>query len=374
MLLERLPSRLRLPAYLVGAVVLWRAVLFALVFATRLRIPETGGRKAIVAFPDHRFWDAFARWDSGWYWKIATQGYFLERGQSDVAFFPGFPYLARLFAPLTGDVWVAGLIVVNLCLVGSLFFLYGIARHYFDEQEARRVPLWVLMCPASFFFSAFYSEAPFFLAVCAAFYFYERDQLLPAALFGCLAAFTRLSGVLLVPAFGVGILHRHHYRLRELSPRVLFLLIIPLGLVAVALMQQQAVGDALAFIKVQEFWGRKSMFPLWTLVVDLRRWNFDHGVQVTFDYTAVIVMFAVVAASLHRLDLAHSVFALLSVLVPLCSGRVTSIERYSASVIALYLMLTYATRNPQVERFVIYATSVSLALHTVFFSSWYFAG
>jgi len=374
MLLQRLPPRLRLPAYLIGVVILWRAALFAVVFATRLQIPERAFRKGFVAFPDHRFWDSFARWDAVYYREIAEHGYALLHGRSDLAFFPGFPFLARLVAHLTGDLWAAGLVVTNLCLVASLFFLHGIARHYFGEDEARRAPLWVLMWPASFFFSAYYTEAPFFLAVCAAFYFYERDQLALAALCGALASFTRLTGILLVPALGLGLLHRHHFRLRDLPLRSLLLLLIPLGLAVVAYMQYRAVGDPLAFVKVQSAWGRKPMFPLMTLVVDLKRFNFDHGVQVTFDYGAILVIFAVVAASLRKLDLAHSVFALLSVLVPLASGRVTSIERYVASVPALYLMLTYATRTPQVERFVIYLFSLSLALHAVLFSSWYFSG
>lgn len=374
MQLPAIPARFRLPLYLIGSALLWRGALFAVIFATRVVIPERAFRKDVVAFPESRFWDSFARWDSIWYWKVATKGYYLEQGQSDIAFFPGFPFLTRALAHLTGDVWSAGLIIVNLSLLGSLFFLYGIARHYFDDADARRAPLWVLMFPASIFLSSFYTEAPFLLAVSAAFYFYERDQLLLAGVCGCLAALTRLTGILLLPAFLFGLLHRNHYRFRDVFPKGLALLLIPVGLLGVMYINHEVAGDPLAFVKAQAAWNRHAMFPLVTMVEDVQRFATNQGVQFTFDYVAVMVLFAVVAASLHKLDLAHSIFALGSVLVPLCSGRVTAIERYATSVVAVYLMLTYATRNPQVERFVIYLSSIFLALHAVFFSSWYFAG
>ena len=51
------------------------------------RIEATASASA-RAFPSHPLWDSFCRWDSGWYDRVARRGYFLQEGQSDVAFFP----------------------------------------------------------------------------------------------------------------------------------------------------------------------------------------------------------------------------------------------------------------------------------------------
>jgi hypothetical protein len=365
--------RLRLVLQFLGALMLWRGALFFLIYVTRIMIPERVGNwnKNWAAFPEKPFVDSFARWDSIYYFRIATQGY--TGPEADLAFFPGFPLLVRGVAKLTGNPWIAGLVVSNLSLLAALFFVYGIALRYFDERDARRAVLWVLMFPTSLFFSMFYSESVFLLTVAATFYFYEREQLIWAALCGILAAFTRPTGILLCPALILGALHRGEYR--YLSPRMLFLLLIPSGIALVAYLQYRAIGDPLAFINAQALWGRSSMSPLRALALQVHTIAAHRdGVQAAFDCLAVVGLFSVVALSLHTLDLAHSVFAALSVLVPLSSGRVLSMERFAACVVPLYLVLTRVTMSPNVERYAIYLASLSLALHTILFASWFFAG
>lgn len=369
-------SRARVFAYLAGAVLLWRATLFGFTYVARLAIPERthNPHKDFVAFPDSLLLDSFARWDASWYSRIAISGYATGGPQDNVAFFPGFPYLARAASKLTGNVWTGGLLVSNLSLLAAIFFVYGLARRYFNEHDARRSALLVLVFPTSVFFSAFYSEGLFLLTVAATLYFYERDELLLAGLCGCAAAFTRSTGVLLFPALLLGVLHRSHYRLRNLSPRMLYLLLIPAGLGLVSYLQYRAVGDPLAFVRAQAAWGRSSMWPLSALTREAANIGGSDGLQVAFDCAAALGLFAVVAASLHTLDIAHSVFAALSVLVPLSSGMVLSMERFAACVVPMYLVLTRATRAPLAERYVFYVATLGLALRTIMFANWYFAG
>jgi hypothetical protein len=373
----RRPSLARLFAYFAGAVLVWRSTLFGFAYVARLTIPERGinNNKDFVAFPDNLLLDSFARWDAVWYWRIARGGYAIDGVQNNVAFLPGFPLLARVGAVFTDNLWSAGLWVSNLSLLAAVFFVYGIARRYFDESDARRSALLVLVFPTSLFFSAFYSEGLFLLTVASTLYFYERDQLLAASLCGCAAAFTRSTGVLLFPALLLGVLHRGDYHLRKLSPRALYLLLIPAGTGLVAYMQYRAVGDPLAFVHAQTAWGRSSTWPLSTLTREaLAIGRQPDGVQAAFDCAAAFGMFAVVAGSLHTLDLAHSVFAALSVLVPLSSGSVLSMERFAACVVPMYLVLTRATRSPDLERYVIYLATLGLALRTILYANWFFAG
>jgi hypothetical protein len=42
----------------------------------------------VFAGRDQAFWDTFARWDAGWYYGIAAQGYeYRGEGRNNLAFF-----------------------------------------------------------------------------------------------------------------------------------------------------------------------------------------------------------------------------------------------------------------------------------------------
>ena len=113
--------------------VAWRVMLFGFVLLAGAMTKERPDRDADTfawqAFPGSYFWDGWARWDSGWFMTIVEHGYRLNRGgQSNVAFFPLYPYATVAASKLVGDPWAAGLVVSNASLLMSLFFLRRIAR------------------------------------------------------------------------------------------------------------------------------------------------------------------------------------------------------------------------------------------------------
>lgn len=133
---EPAPSGLSLQATLrlaVMAFLLGRGLLFAfgaVGTAMTLERPDSqlSPRDPWRAFPNSPFWDGWVRWDSGWYRIIAERGY-ADRtwGTNVLAFFPLFPYATRATASVVGNHWIAGLIVSNVSLLISLFFLARIA-------------------------------------------------------------------------------------------------------------------------------------------------------------------------------------------------------------------------------------------------------
>ena len=70
-------------------------------------VHRIAGHLSADAYPFVNMW---ARWDSGWYLDIAEHGYsFVPGKQSNVAFFPLYPDLIRLFhfvVPLLRRAWV----------------------------------------------------------------------------------------------------------------------------------------------------------------------------------------------------------------------------------------------------------------------------
>jgi hypothetical protein len=361
--------------FVVRSFLLGRAGLLAVVFLARAWVPDRSPNddRDFVAFPAHPLWDSFCRWDSGWYDRVARRGYFLKDGQSDVGFFPAFPYLSRWLGRVFGGHFAAGLVISNAALLLGLLCLYELATRHLGVNGARRAVWLVLAYPATIFCSAYYTEGLFFLATAACFVFYERGRFLQAGLFGGLAALTRLTGVFLFPALLAGVAWRGGFRLRTVTPRALWLLLIPAAFSVVPLVLARQVGGPWAFLTGASHWGRSITEPLATLA----RAAFglgSAGLIDGLDLLAAVGLLAVTVVALRWLDPAYGLFALLSVALPLCSGRVHSMDRYSMSVLPVFLVLARVTRRAAVAR-AVFAASVGLMLvQTALFVSWRWAG
>jgi hypothetical protein len=109
-----------------------------------------------------------------------------------------YPLLVRVVGALVGNSMLAALLISNLSLVGALALLYRLSDAMFGAASARRAIAYWLLFPTVFFMLAAYSEALFLLLTLAAFDFARRDKWMLAALFGALAALTRLQGALLI--------------------------------------------------------------------------------------------------------------------------------------------------------------------------------
>jgi hypothetical protein len=352
-----------------------RGVLLAVVLLARLVLPERtpNENRDFVAFPHHPLWDSFCRWDSGWYDRIARLGYLRTPGQqSDVVFFPAFPFLSRWLAPVLGGHWAAGLVVGNLAFLAALFFVHALAEARLGGDGARRAVGLVLVYPASLFYSAYYTEGLFLFAVAGSFYFYERDRLLPASLLGGLAALTRGVGVVLLPARLVGTLARDGWR-RGGSPRLLSLALIPLGLGAFMALLYESVGDPWAFMRGEADFGCSPTLPWSTVYLGIRDLRVG-SVMEWLDLAATLGLLVAAGVALRTKDLANAIFTLGVVLLPLCAGRVRSMERYSACAPLGFLLLARATRHPWLARTLFPAFAALLVLQTVLFASWYWAG
>ena len=117
------------------------------------------------------FWDPFTRYDSGWYYDIARNGYdastAVAGGRSNIAFFPVYPMLmrhvGRLFGRTQGDVFLGGILVAWLSFVLAMVALYYLARLDLPRRGAERAVLLTAIFPFAFFFGVAYSESTFFI-------------------------------------------------------------------------------------------------------------------------------------------------------------------------------------------------------------------
>lgn len=199
-------------------------------------------------------------WDAGWFNSVRDHGYdTLKTGQSNIPFFPLFPYLWRLLG-----VGGLGISIVNFGL-----FLLGAAWLGRTFALRRGQVLLLLSVPSAFICCVPYAEALFFLfgAVLLCGLHRRHLGLTLLGLLGC--CLTRSAATLFVPAFVLAEVLACTARpdLLRTAVRIgagLFAIAAALGIVFY--MHYLATGDPLVFFAAHEQWGHKIQWPLKSLM------------------------------------------------------------------------------------------------------------
>jgi hypothetical protein len=195
------------------------------------------------------------RFDAGWFQSISINGYFANEGQSNIPFFPLFPYLWRL---LGVNDFVISLINLGILLLGAAWLgsTFALRRSHI---------LLLLSVPPIFFCFVPYAEALFFLFGVVLLRGLHRQHLplTLLGLFGC--CLSRSAATLFVPAFAVAEIAvcTSKADIPQLAKRLSAgLLIIAMALGVVMFLHYQATGDAFAFFEAHKHWGHE---PQWRL-------------------------------------------------------------------------------------------------------------
>jgi len=307
-------------------------------------------------WPDHRFLQNFARYDSGWYWHIATRGYFYNGPgqQAAVAFFPAYPTLMRLGGHVLVDPLVAGIAINLLGGLGAVVLFWRWVEGFLGPRTARFALLLLCLYPFSFYvMGAVYSDAVFLLAAVAAFTLVERDRPLLAGLVGILATADRPVGIALVMGLAVrqlelsgvlpgsrrrafvrpkgadgdddddvppalGLVPRR-VRLAALRPRDLTVVVSVLGLVLFCLYLWHTFHEPFAFLKVGSSigWSRKVDLHTISKIDVFGLWR-DYGLNVITFWLTVQGLFSLVAlaaipAVVRRFGWGYGLYTLVAV-------------------------------------------------------------
>jgi hypothetical protein len=322
----------------------------------------------------HNALGALERQDALWFLRIADAGYRPDDGSA--AFFPLYPLLVRAATALTGGrSLLAALLVSNAAFLAALIVLYALTTLERSEAQARTTIVLVAIFPTSLFFLAPYSESTFLLLSVAAFWFARRDRWALAALASALAAMTRSIGIVLLPALLVEAVLQHRERGAALAPRVTASFATLAGPGLVALYWAVAFDRPLAPIDAQERWEREAMFPLrtvWEGVVSAAR---DLDVWL-LDALVVGVIVACLLAGLGRLRSSYSVYAWVSLAVPLAypfpSRPLLSVPRFSAVIFPAFWALAELLGRGRLPSAAVTATlAAGLAICTILFVNWY---
>lgn len=313
--------------------------------------------------------DVWARWDSDWYLRIASDGY--SWPSSTPAFFPLYPLLvATLGRVLLGHELLAG-VLLSLAAAGVGFaLLYRLGAQRLGPAAARRAVVVLALFPTSLFLGAVYSEALFLALAVAVFLLAERGRLGSAAVLTGLALLTRPQGLALLPVLAL-------FAWRSGRRRDLALLAVPLALLAAyPLALWLWIDRPFAFLRAQEVWDRdlSPLGPLGGIAAALGDASLVDGDTVALAFAAVMVPLAVLAW--RRLGAAYGLYASVALALPMSFpserlGGLYSFPRLCIVAFPCFLAAGSLSLAGRTRFLAAAALSALLAVNVVRWALWY---
>jgi Mannosyltransferase (PIG-V) len=330
-----------------------------------------------------------ARWDTDFYYHIATTGYQWDRSvflHQNVVFFPLYPLLMRWGgALLGGHPLLAGTIVSLAAFAGAIVLLYRLAALELGEDKAWPVILLVSTYPFALFYSVVYTESLFLLLTVGAFYAMRRRHLLLAALCGVAAGLARPNGFWLalpllwlaasapVSAPDGATSSRPWWRDRRRVAAVLAALAPLAGTAIFSAYLYGRFGDALAWMHGQAAWGMPLLGR--APAPDPVRTAEDLRVKVSevLVYVGDIVAFFWAATSIlpvtRRLGIAYGLWIAINIFPPVAAHLFISLGRFTAVLFPLFFWLALVVPRQRLTRVAV-AFAVCQAILAVGFFLW----
>lgn len=212
--------------------------------------------------------EILTKWDGTYYVDIVRYGYPRDLpadGQTPLAFFPGYPLLARLVQAITPFGPRTSAIVANVvCAAAATVLFAHLARVLTDHDTALRATALFAFFPGAFVFGMAYSEGLFILAAIACLLCLYTGRWPLAGVACAVAVVTRPTGLILLGccAFAAAAAIYRRRDLRALTAPIGGLL----GFAAWSVFLQRHTGDALAWNKARERgWDQGIDFGRFTL-------------------------------------------------------------------------------------------------------------
>lgn len=378
---ERVPAAVRDVTF---AFVITRLGAIAVGFVVNLLFPTYHQRPFDLPFERDTLAETFAAWDSGWYFDIATRGYYYSaEGQSSVAFFPLYPLAMRALAWPFGSspqaVWGAGIALSLAAFLAGLIVLHRLTERIFEDREiARRTVLYISVFPFSFFLSRVYPSGLFFLLTILAVSAAYGSRWWLAGLCGGLATLSRPHGILI--ALPLVLMALKAGTVRELATRLVALAPIPAAFIGYCLYVGSLAGHPLAWLTSQSQWGFSLGHPPWEQLLGLIAKLERHGLHDyfftselaayrLFHGAAALFFVAMIPAVFVRFGAPLGAYVLASIVIPLSGNALEGIGRYGAVLFPVFMVLG-TVKSPRVHDALLIVWSLFLALFVGLFVTW----
>lgn len=368
--MKKFTSNKKIFKWILVVFLIWRVFLELIVWVGKYFLPEKTG------YLGPTVWVNF---DGIHYLWIAQNGY----GLYQQAFFPLYPFLIRWFSSFTHDFVFSGLLISHLAFLAALFFLYKLLILDYSPKFAKKVIIFLLIFPTSFYFASLYTESLFLFLAIASFYFARTKRWFLAGILGGLASAVRVVGIFLFPALLVEWWEQNKIENLKLKIKNLaFISLVPLGLIYYMRYLALRWGDPLLFLHVQERFGAERTGGKIVLLYQVF-WRYLKMILTTKAdplYFVVWLEFLVAAGFLglliygyfQKVRLSWLVFGALSYILPTLTGTFSSLPRYVLVVFPGFIALGIFLEKYRNLKIVYQAVSfILLIISLIFFSRGY---
>jgi len=303
--------------------------------------------------------DIWSAWDSKFYYFIADIGYPYDpipnqidsTGYSIWAFFPLYPWLTRLVGAPIGSIYIGGLIVSNVALIVGAWFLYKLVEQQKDTETAKKATLFLFLFPTAYVFSCLMTEALFLALTVGAWYFARKGNWFLAGSLGMLSAATRLVGVLMAPLLALEYLRQRKWRIKAIRPNVLWLGLVPVGVLIFMVACYYKTGNPFMFADAQYAWAspehsrvnpiRTVLWALGKYLEDPFDWRTSARMGLGYGAACTVAIVGLLFWGRKRIGNLLFFWSLGMVLVPLASHiqATYSMPRYLAVLFPICLIL-----------------------------------
>ena len=335
-------------SHILALYIVTRLVLTLIAVVSRIILEGSPGRESYWTKSNVPWLDIWGVWDTGWYLLIAREGYenppigdVSPLTQKTWVYLPLYPLTIRAVSAVTGgDVFIAGLLVSNVCFLIAAFFLYRLIKLDYGVDIALRSIKYLILFPTAFVFSGVFTESLFLMLTILAFYYAQSNRYLAVGVLGLLSALTRQIGCLLILPLAYDYLRARRFRLKKVGPDFLPLLLIPLGPLMFAAYLHFTIGDAFAFIRHQAAWGRTLANPFLRLPSDLTSPMIKDVFEAYFALGATLILLLFFKYFTAK----YLIFAVYAFMAPFMTS-VISMPRQLVIIFPFYILFAILGKN-----------------------------
>ena len=335
--------------YILALFVSSRIVLSIIGVVASATLPKGYGKQTV--WSSWPWLDIWGVWDSLWYMDIAQSGYSIAPKlmdypeQTNLAFFPLYPLLMRFFSYFTGgDLFIAGLLVSNGCLILSAYLLYRLVAIQWGDVIARRSVKYLFLFPVSFILSGIFTESLYLCLSLLCFYLAKQRRWWLAGMCGALLSATRSLGLLIAIPLLFEYLSSVSFKLSKIRANVLFAALIPVGLLAFSYHNYQVSGDFLFFKTNQAAWDRAFTDPVTAFVQALSAGISEPSYKKLLECAFFAGAVGLLGRFRKQLPTSYLLLAAYSLLIPLSAG-IASMPRFTLPVFPLFVALALLSQK-----------------------------
>lgn len=302
----------------------------------------------------------------------STSKYNYYKQYTPYPFFPMYPYIVRYLKYIFFDVFLAGVILSNISLILASIVFYKLLKLDYSEKIAFYSVVFYIVFPFTFFLSGFFTESLFNLILFFSIYLARKKKYMYSTLMSMFLPVTRIFGVFLLPL--LLIIFSKQIKRQEVFVKYLLLTctLFPLIFLAHLNSLYRKTGDYFVFYNAQSAWSRSLGGTFlsniaYNIKISPYISTFEISIFVLSIILFVVALIKLKTYSNKRMPLEYIFYSAFSFILPILTGVLQSMPRYSVTIFPIYLGLAYLSVAS--KKFILFAL-ISFILSCVFMSIW----